>query len=65
MSPVHWDELYMGLTEKYGFTPKEIGELTRNQLLIYCGTLEGAKSREKMLYRKMADRAVHSEKGTG
>jgi len=49
----------MGLSEKYGFTPDQINNLTRNQLLIYSGAVESKKGLEKFALQKQAEGMLH------
>ena len=51
--------MFMGLTEKYGFTPEEICRLTRNQLIVYSGALERKKDLERFLITKRAEGIIH------
>jgi len=60
---VSWDSVFVGLTEKYNFTPEQIVKLTRNQLVIYSGAIDDAKSREKVLLNASVNGVLHSDKG--
>ena len=53
----------MNLTKEYGFTPEQIGKLTRVQLFVYSGAIEGAKGRERMLYSAASSGFLKSDRG--
>jgi len=53
----------MSMTKEYGFTPEQIGKLTRVQLFIYSGAIDGAKGREKMLYSAASKGFLKNDRG--
>jgi hypothetical protein len=60
---VSWDTVFLGLTEKYKFTPDQINNLTRNQLVIYSGAIDDIRDREKVLLNAAANGMLHTDKG--
>lgn len=52
----------MSIGEKYGYTPEQIGKMSRVQLLLYLGKISAAKKNEVMSL-KFRSRSIRNETG--
>ncbi len=58
-----WGAIFVGLSETYGFTPKEIGELTFVQLRRYLQGSSGKKDKGRPVTMRDLKKIISATRG--